>query len=459
VGKCTANKGDWILVAPGHVETIGGAAALNLDVAGITVQGIGQGDLMPTLNFTNTAGTVAVGADDITLRHLRFKCSIDSLVIGLDVNKADCWVDDCVFMESATNTNALIWIDVTGSGANQCDNFRLTNSSIRNEAAGATHAISIGAVHDNIQIVGNWIEGDFSTAAIGSGSILTNVLIADNYISNVNSGDWCIEFTDAATGLCVNNRFYADAVATTLDPGSMKCVNNRAVNAIDSADVAIPAPDTSAGTIEAALWGANGITTFPAAAVPGNGVSLAEVIRDIWDALRNGTGGAEPATNRSVMDYLGATPAFFVPGLGYKVTKTEDVNTATGDDLFDVTGKVLITVWTGEVTNALAAGVNDYKLRVKTDNVDLCAAGNIGSAAVGFLFQLSGDAGDSVINTASATNTADNNGKGLAGRIVGKAGGSCTLQSNRTAGDAGDAIVHTIFYLPLEASAAVAAAA
>lgn len=69
-----------------------------------------------------------------------------------------------------------------------------------------------------------------------------------------------------------------------------------------------------------------------------------------------------------------------------------------------------------------------------------------------------GDAGDTLINTASASGTADVNGKGLASRIVGSAGGSLTLQSNRTAGDSGDAIVHTLFYLPLEDGARVVAA-
>ncbi len=148
--------------------------------------------------------------------------------------------------------------------------------------------------------------------------------------------------------------------------------------------------------------------------------------------------------------------------LGNVVTKTENVNTATGVDLFTVTGKVLIRLWTGEVTNALHTTVTDYKLRIKTDNVDLCAAGDLSSAAVGFMFALNGDAGDTILAggsyAVSAVKTTDMQGKGLTDRIIGLAGGSCTLQSNRTAGASGDAIVHTIFWLPLEAGALVVAA-
>lgn len=156
------------------------------------------------------------------------------------------------------------------------------------------------------------------------------------------------------------------------------------------------------------------------------------------------------------------TPATFVPGLGFRITKTENVNTATGVDLFTVTGKVLIRLWTLEVTNALHTTVNDYKLRIKTDNVDLCAAGDLSSAAVGYMTQLNSDAGDTILAgtsyAVSAVKTSDTNGKGFADRIVGLAGGSCTLQSLRTAGASGDEIIHVMFYMPLEASAAVVAA-
>jgi hypothetical protein len=62
-------------------------------------------------------------------------------------------------------------------------------------------------------------------------------------------------------------------------------------------------------------------------------------------------------------------------------------------------------------------------------------------------------------NAVSVTKGTDGQGKGLADRTIGLAGGTCTLQSVRTAGDAGDAIIHNLFYLPLEAGAGVVAAA
>src|SRR5262245_26293874 len=43
IGQCTADQGDLIVVLPGHVETVTGAAGVALDVAGVTVLGLGAG--------------------------------------------------------------------------------------------------------------------------------------------------------------------------------------------------------------------------------------------------------------------------------------------------------------------------------------------------------------------------------------------------------------------------------
>jgi len=153
----------------------------------------------------------------------------------------------------------------------------------------------------------------------------------------------------------------------------------------------------------------------------------------------------------------------YLPGFGYRVTKTENINTATGVDLFTVTGKVLITLWTGEVTDAFdGSNPADYKIRVKTANVDLCAATDLHGAIVGYMWSMSGDAGLTLLTgstyAVSAKQTADTNGLGFANRIVGLAGGSCVLQSLRTAGNSGDAMIHTLWYLPLENGALIAPA-
>ena len=225
----------------------------------------------------------------------------------------------------------------------------------------------------------------------------------------------------------------------------------------DNIKASLDLAHTDLDTIISQLAGAAGIASFPASAAPANDVSLAEVLRDIWDAVRNGTGGGEPETNRSLADYLGVTPAFFVPGLGYRVSKACDLSGAN-DDLFTVTGKVLITLVVGEVTTVLS-GAEAFQLRIKTDNVALCAATTIDTDADGTHYMLSGDFGDAMNGGSTpGLRAADVNSVGSRGSfVVGDAGGSATIESNTTGN--GGTITFTLFYLPLEASASVVAAA
>jgi len=160
---------------------------------------------------------------------------------------------------------------------------------------------------------------------------------------------------------------------------------------------------------------------------------------------------------------LGGQPSVYLPGYGFRVTKTEDGNVATGDDLFTLTGKVLITLWTGEVTNALGATAkfSDYQIRLTTLAGVLLAAGDISSSIVGHMFTLNSDAGDTALSTSTSAVSVGGVGdtQGKSGHlVVGIAGGSDVIKSVRTAGDVGDAIVHTVFYYPLEAGASLVAA-
>lgn len=161
---------------------------------------------------------------------------------------------------------------------------------------------------------------------------------------------------------------------------------------------------------------------------------------------------------------MGGLPASFIPTLGFRVTKTEDGSVATGDDLFTLTGKVLITLWTAEVTNALGATAkfSDYQIRLTTLAGVLIAAGDISSSIVGHMFTLNGDAGDTALSTSSSAvsvgGVGDTQGK-MGQLVVGKAGGTDIIKSVRTAGDAGDALIHIVYYWPLEAGASLVAAA
>lgn len=360
VGLCTTSAGDVIHVGPGHAESVTAAGGLDLDVAGITIIGTGNGSLKPTVTLSgDTAADVDVDAANITIKGIKFVSGVDSLAVMLDVNFGGVTFEDCDFIGPAT-TECLNFVNL----ATTKDDFIFRRCLWRQEAdpAGTDGAAATGGIYlvdtENVLLEDCIFDGYFETAPIH------NKTTACKYLKTV------------------------------------RCTLNQLL--------------TTTGT----KW------RFPAATV-----------------------GVQIDHNND--------PTYY-PGLGYKITKTEDVNTATSDALFTLAGKVKINMWEAEVTNALDAAVTDYKISLTTLAGELVAAGDIASAIVGHMFVLNSDAGDTALSTSSSAvsvaGVADSQGK-TGPLVVGIAGGSDVIKSVRTAGAAGDAIVHSVFWEPLEVGA------
>ena len=211
----------------------------------------------------------------------------------------------------------------------------------------------------------------------------------------------------------------------------------------------------------AELVATSAISSFPTAAAPANNAAFAAVMRDIWDSLRNGTGGAEPATNRSLADYLGVSPTFYDPVLGYCVTKTSSLADGSGtDDLFTVTGSNMLTLLIGEVTTIVAT-TTTMKLRDTTNSIDLCAATTITTDAVGTMYALTNIAG-SILNGTGMTPVVGSvpNLTGSTNFMVRVIGGATPLTISHVLDGAGTgAVKWTAFYKPLSATSSIVAAA
>jgi len=168
IGKCTANVGDVLFVMPGHAETITAAAAIAADVAGITIQGLGSGSVMPTVTFgTATTATAVVSADNVTIRGIRFVSNIDSLAVFLTLGANYATVEDCEFVGSSTK-EFLNGIGITTTFDNatirRCKFIQPTDPEGTDGAAGT------GAIYlvdsENVLIEDCEFRGNFETAFI-----------------------------------------------------------------------------------------------------------------------------------------------------------------------------------------------------------------------------------------------------------------------------------------------------
>ena len=241
VGRCTANRGDIIMVMPGHSEDIGADSALDLDVAGVAVVGLGTGTARPDLNFSATDGTVEMDAANCTLYNLTLTADVGAVVVGVNIDAAGCTIDNCEFNFNETGDDFKTMIDVdTVSG------FHLTNSSLIGEdnVAGAITGLRLDTATQAV-IKGNFFMNEWSTAAIkGEGAADVQILIQDNVIYNADTtGGEVIDLDAASTGMLVKNAcgtLFTTAPETAFDPGSCLSIENYVCNNVDESGTIVP---------------------------------------------------------------------------------------------------------------------------------------------------------------------------------------------------------------------------
>lgn len=248
VGQCVANRGDIIYVRPNHTVTVSAADAVDFDVAGISVIGLGNGSNRPRLDYTDGAGECAVGADNVTLENLNFHANVDSVLIALDIEDG---VDHCVIR------NCLF--DNETDGTDEFDNaIRLTNNNnhcliedcVMEAGLGdAVRAIFLDADTDHLIIRNNVIRGDYSTANIGGDTTAsTEILIEGNLLVNGETDNIgtveCIELLTGTTGIIRDNDLMCNVATPDLAIVADTCMlfNNRYNETVtrDAVSAALP---------------------------------------------------------------------------------------------------------------------------------------------------------------------------------------------------------------------------
>lgn len=183
INLCTASNGDIIVVMEGHAESITGAAGIALDVAGVTIVGLGRGRNRPVITFTTAAGaSFDISAASCHVENLALVCGIDDQTAMVNITAADCAIRGCEFMLESASADAEIGVLVGDAG----DRFRISECDFW-ATAGSTDvagAISFGAADNGIIERCNF-TGFFGTSgAILNSAAAVNGVIRDNVILN-----------------------------------------------------------------------------------------------------------------------------------------------------------------------------------------------------------------------------------------------------------------------------------
>lgn len=510
IGKCTAGRGDIIMVMPGHAESVTAAGGIALDVSGVAIVGLGQGELRPIITFaTATAASVTIDGNNTAIKNLVFKCNIASQSHMLDITATDVTIEDCEFREGSATGLSFITADTADADS---DRLHIQGCKFYAPTAGnMDNAIQLAKDFIQVRILDCEVSGDFDDACIhlpAGGNACLDLHIKRCVLRQLLTNVAAISINGTGcSGVIQDCLLITDTQSSALDNGSLACLN---VNWADETDQVSATPVLAAVDSASNILGADDSdNAFASTNVAANeNGSIIERLEQIQEAVNVGT-GTSLASNKSLVDALGtdgttvsdaavsvlgavgannANNAFssssvvadvngsvlerlealmdplsgYNPRLGFRVTKVSNLADGAGtDDLFTVTGRCLITSLTGEVTTVIG-GAATLKLRDITNSVDLCAATTIDSDAVGTMYALTSISAN-ILNGTGATPVIGSipnitGAQQVDVAVVGDVQAALTISQVLDAADTG-AVTWTLFYIPLVSGATVAAAA
>ncbi len=172
IGKCVANNDDLIVVLAGHTETVSSATDWVVDVAGVSIVGMGRGASKPTITFdTSTAAAVMVTAANCSIENMNFTANYADIVTGIDVDAVEFMAKEISFLETTTDMNWLNCV-VTDDTDNAADGMTVINCE-RIAVDGDAACLAFVSVLGNIKrmkIIGNY---DSQASATDIGHFIT----------------------------------------------------------------------------------------------------------------------------------------------------------------------------------------------------------------------------------------------------------------------------------------------
>jgi hypothetical protein len=223
-----ASQGDVILVAPSHTETVTNstlvttAGSFIMDIAGVSIIGLGYGVLKPTITLTTAAAAgISITAPNCMIRNIRLVSAFTNGVtagITLGALADGCVLDGIDLRETLSTQEFLIGIDIAAA----CNNVTIQNCTFLNASGSTTYGVAIGVtgtnVVDGLNLINNRFTGLFDTACIGGSTYKhTNMFISKNMVVNKKgTGAPCLLLAAECTGIIADNYLSGAGAETTV---------------------------------------------------------------------------------------------------------------------------------------------------------------------------------------------------------------------------------------------------
>jgi len=209
IGKCTASNGDIIYLAPGHAESLSVATSVDADVAGITIIGLGSGSVKPTFTSSAAAGSITVGAANVTIKNIRLVAGFatgTTTMMTIEAAGTFCTIEDCDFRDTAAASEALIHISV----AALVTDLHIKGCSFITAAGSMTGSVVFAGASTNTLIEDSEWYVDSSDSVIDHQTTAAIIFrMRRCSIVNIDTGaaGYCVELKTASTGCVHDCRF------------------------------------------------------------------------------------------------------------------------------------------------------------------------------------------------------------------------------------------------------------
>ena len=257
--QCVANRGDIIMIKPGHAENLNATTLLGTwNIAGVAVVGLGSGTNRPTFTvITANTATITVSAANISVQNCVFIANFLSIAACFTLTTArEFTVQNCYFLDTSSTLNFLNIVKSTGA-ANTVDGLSFCDNVVKNLGVTSNNSTILTANDiDRLTLCRcnlNWaIQNDIAAGITVTAGVLTNLDCGWNKVYRPNTqtstgGSLITVGGTTSTGWVYNN--YVQTLDTSSDllfttTVGLGAFENRVTGVVGATGFVIPAVDS-----------------------------------------------------------------------------------------------------------------------------------------------------------------------------------------------------------------------
>lgn len=342
IGKCTASRGDVIMVKAGHAETITAAGGIACDVIGVSIVGLGTGNLRPTISFgTATTASILITAASTSITNIIGVSAIDALVNPIHVQAAGCTID-MEWQDPSSALQAVCPVLTTAAA----DNLVLNLKVVGIISGGTAPVNAVVLVGVNTATVTMDFYGRASTAVVEFLTTACTNIEVYGYMYNSGAVTGAKNVVDTVTGSTWYANFYDGAAGTAPAGGSAAALTSASLG--------------EGVARKAAAVMTNGLTLFTVAGGPIEVMGLVSICATTNDATASTLQYSATPTVGAAQTISGASASLANAAAGASVTlagtalSTAALLNANGPNLMANPGTVMVPA--GTITAVIGVG-------------------------------------------------------------------------------------------------------